>query len=531
MLRLQLFTYLLIVSAYKWPSPQLDALEAVRFDQNGHNAGQIAGFVQPCSKFFLGGIERTGRSNVGDWLRTAFHEMATYNISDGTGGMDASIRFAEEQVRPENAGDAFPNTIGLLFGVTNRYVSMADSLVLGPIIAIENCGGPEIEFHGGRVDADKANKPGVPQPGQDLKAHIASFARQGFSQTEMISLVACGHTFGGVQHETFPNIVPELNDPNNTASVAHFDSTFAKFDNTIAVEYVSGTIKDPMVVGFNDTTNSDRRIFGSDGNATMRAFAKSPEHFQSTCADMLARMFDTVPRGVQLTHSITPLPVKPHNIQLTLDANTLRLSGEVRFWNMTENTKRKVLLRWDDHAGGMHHTTLGFAGLSTAVAGRYSAAWYSFNTPETPFQALDPTAGITRLRFVVDGRTEDQHGVGFAVQDNVVFSTSSCATTQNPFAGHLDVAVRNERQPKRVYLEQETVDSVQRITIQETDISSPAHRHGASANASSPYSIWSIDLVDAQKFVAYTIGLELEDGKKFSTNDQHRLVDFPLCAT
>jgi hypothetical protein len=174
---------------------------------------------------------------------------------------------------------------------------------------------------------------------------------------------------------------------------------------------------------------------------------------------MLARMFDTVPRGVQLTHSITPLPVKPHNIQLTLDTNTLRLSGEVRvgynffisltkkadlseFWNMTENTKRKVLLRWDDHAGGMHHTTLGFAGLSTAVAGRYSAAWYSFNTPETPFQALDPTAGITRLRFVVDGRTEDQHGVGFAVQDNVVFSTSSCATTQYPFAGHLDVAVR-----------------------------------------------------------------------------------------
>lgn len=82
-----------------------------------------------------------------------------------------------------------------------------------------------------------------------------------------------------------------------------------------------------------------------------------------------------------------------------------------------------------------------------------------------------------------------------------------------------------------MYLEQETVDSVQRITIQETDISSPAHRHGASANASSPYSIWSIDLVDAQKFVAYTIGFELEDGKKFSTNDQHRLVDFPLCTT
>jgi hypothetical protein len=42
------------------------------------------------------------------------------------------------------------------------------------------------------VDAGEPNVPGVPQPQQDLQTHIDAFARQGFTQTEMISLVACG---------------------------------------------------------------------------------------------------------------------------------------------------------------------------------------------------------------------------------------------------------------------------------------------------------------------------------------------------
>lgn len=53
-------------------------------------------------------------------------------------------------------------------------------------------GGPEIAFRGGRIDAAVPNAPGVPGPEQDLDSHIASFARQGFTQTEMIGLVACG---------------------------------------------------------------------------------------------------------------------------------------------------------------------------------------------------------------------------------------------------------------------------------------------------------------------------------------------------
>jgi hypothetical protein len=45
------------------------------------------------------------------------------------------------------------------------------------------------------------------------------------------------HSFGGVEHKAFPDIVPELKDPNNTLSVAHFDSTFSVFDNKVCVLY------------------------------------------------------------------------------------------------------------------------------------------------------------------------------------------------------------------------------------------------------------------------------------------------------
>jgi catalase (peroxidase I) len=69
---------------------------------------------------------------------------------------------------------------------------VADTIALSAVFALEQCGGPQIDFRGGRVDATTVNKPGVPEPQQPLAQHTASFARQGFSATEMIQLVACG---------------------------------------------------------------------------------------------------------------------------------------------------------------------------------------------------------------------------------------------------------------------------------------------------------------------------------------------------
>ncbi|KAF8186579.1 heme peroxidase [Mycena galopus ATCC 62051] len=429
--------------AYIWPSPQLDALESARFDQEGFNANaSLMEFIQPCDTFLFGG-SNTGRSDAADWIRTTYHDVATHNITDGTGGLDASIRFAEEQARAEL------NVCRMSVKQHHAHRVFASHSLHFQFLAIiiSSSGGPEIAFRGGRIDAAQANAPGVPEPQQDLDSHTAAFARQGFTQTEMIGLVACGHTFGGVQHAFFLDIVNVLNDTTDTDDVAHFDSTYVTFDNNGAMEYISGTTQNPLIVGFNDTTNSDKRIFGSDGNFTLLSFAKSPELFASTCADLFARMLDTVPSSVQLTDVIMPLPVKPTNVVLVMDGDTLQLFGQVRLWNMTEDPNRIVNMLWDDHVGGTGNATLGFAGLGSSTGGKYTAAFYGFNAADaTSFLPLDAAAGVQSLSFVVNGQLEDQGGLGFAIQDGFMFSQTSCRIADPP-TGRIDVAVRIPHHP------------------------------------------------------------------------------------
>ncbi|KAF7351703.1 Peroxidase [Mycena sanguinolenta] len=81
-----------------------------------------------------------------------------YHDTDGIGGLDSSIRFAEEQARDENVGDAFPYTINIVPLLQSRYVSgkqlpkllsylffcdfrfpIADSIALLAVTEIENC--------------------------------------------------------------------------------------------------------------------------------------------------------------------------------------------------------------------------------------------------------------------------------------------------------------------------------------------------------------------------------------------------------
>lgn len=104
---------------------------------------------------------------------------------------------------------------------------MADVIALGAVFAVVACGGPVIPFSAGRVDATEAGPPLVPQPQEPLASHIESFRRQGFNETEMIALVACGHTIGGVRQADFPLIVT-----NTSIDVDTFDTTPA-FDTTM----------------------------------------------------------------------------------------------------------------------------------------------------------------------------------------------------------------------------------------------------------------------------------------------------------
>jgi catalase (peroxidase I) len=121
--------------------------------------------------------------------------------------MDASIAF--ERGRPENAGQAAFNDTIFSFSVERTPVtSMADLIAVAAVLAVKACGGPDIPFRAGRVDAQAPSQitNGVPVPQQDLATHTADFARLGFNATEMIGLVACGHTIGGVHGKEFPQI-------------------------------------------------------------------------------------------------------------------------------------------------------------------------------------------------------------------------------------------------------------------------------------------------------------------------------------
>lgn len=204
---------------YVWPNEATDELERILFEQESifGGPGSLASFVAGCSGF--GDGTRGGERNFGaEWLRTAYHDMATADVNAGTGGLDASILF--ETDRPENPGKAFSETFGIFAGSRTTRSSMSDLFAMAAVIAVGSCSNGKviIPFKGGRVDAAGPGPSGVPQPQEDLASHTASFARQGFDVSEMIQLVACGHSIGGVHGVDFPEIVP--NPPNTGVSIS-----------------------------------------------------------------------------------------------------------------------------------------------------------------------------------------------------------------------------------------------------------------------------------------------------------------------
>jgi len=112
--------------------------------------------------------------------------------------------------------------------LANRLtIADADIIAMGVTWGVSSCGGPSIPFRGGRRDATAAGRPGVPEPFQDLATHTEKFRQQGLSATEMITLVACGHTLGGVRSSDFPELVAPNPDRPGVDQFAFFDTTGA----------------------------------------------------------------------------------------------------------------------------------------------------------------------------------------------------------------------------------------------------------------------------------------------------------------
>ena len=223
----------LVNGEYVWPNPATDYLEFQLYEQSGFQVNSAASFIAPCGKVPFG----KGRSAPAEWLRTAYHDMATADVVAGTGGIDASIGY--ELQRDENPGAGFNETLGNLIQFMTPRSSMSDLIAMAALFAVEACsdGKIVIPYRGGRIDAGKAGPTGVPKPEEDLKSHTDNFKKQGFTMEEMIGLVACGHTLGGVHGVDFPEIVPLQNEsvprcPDNEIAAQNCDDQTQFFDDT-----------------------------------------------------------------------------------------------------------------------------------------------------------------------------------------------------------------------------------------------------------------------------------------------------------
>ncbi|KAK9417000.1 putative Peroxidase [Seiridium unicorne] len=444
--------------AYVWPSEH-DFLEDVLYLHTGYVKFGFTDAVNPCSF----GTNVEGRQNAAEWVRTAYHDMATHDAAAGTGGLDASILF--EGDRAENPGSAFNNTFGFLNNYYTSRSGAADLVALATVVATGSCGGPSIPFRAGRIDATEAGVLGVPEPQQAIDDHVAKFAKAGFNVSDMVSMVACGHTLGGVHGENFP----EITGNGTTGQVSRFEgnngTAFAKFDNTVVTQYLEGSSENPLVVGTNDTTNSDKRVFGADGNQTMNELA-DPTAFQAKCADIFERMINTVPSTVTLSDPIEPIDIKPYVMLMALNSNgTIDFQGRIRV-RVTSSTGRDYTdlalnLTYTDKNGASSPNVITTTratfqgGISSGLFGE-TFTWFEYKT------VIDPVSGISafnvHLATVSTGETTiyDNAGQGFPVPDDILYQQSqSCVdiTTANSASLTISAAVRLGRADETVALD------------------------------------------------------------------------------
>jgi hypothetical protein len=192
-------------------------------------------------------------------------------------------------------------------------------------------------------------------------------------------------------------------------------------------------------------------------------FAQSNDLFESTCADLFEQMLNTVPRDVQLTEIIEPLPVKPVLTMVRAANGTFMLSGSVRvrpscgpnprclltspqFWNLDDSSDPKVSLVWAGEDGQQcngcsvvlrHDKTFQF-GIS--MPGNHRAPWYMFPDGGVHMGSTDSPTFWFEINQNGDKRVEDNSGNGFPLLKKVVLSDTSCVSQSQSFA-RFDIAV------------------------------------------------------------------------------------------
>lgn len=319
-----------IGQAYVWPS-KYDGLDDLLYLQSGYiKDGSLSDQVSTCGF----GAGAPGIQKAAEWVRTAFHDSVTHDASAKTGGLDASIRF--ELDRAENLGAALNNTLSDITSSVNIHNSAADLLALSLVMSVARCANMRVPLRLGRKDAAEAGIKGVPEAHTDLETTRNRFATASLNETDMITLIACGHSIGGVHSVDHPEIVSGPVSADNKLS---FDTTKDVLDNNVVLEYLDNSTANPLVINPNNTLNSDKRIFAADDNATMKKLADKA-YFKSQCEAAFDKMLSLVPGEVTLTDPLEPADIRPsiNSFQLNVDGS-INLSGRIRV-RVTPSTGR-----------------------------------------------------------------------------------------------------------------------------------------------------------------------------------------------
>ena len=155
--------------------------------------------------------------------------------------------------------------------------------------------------------------------------------------------------------------------------------------------------------------------------------------------------------------------------------------------------------------------------------------WYHMGPIPSNSTLIDATTGLSKFWFAIDDagdgtdvRIEDQNGLGFAMQDTVVFSASTC--TDTPGFLRVDIAVRADANPSNVFIETETlvghVATPGTSTTQQTTVTVGTVNASPATNASvaaDGYALWDAEVPFAALSRQITIAANMEDGTRVET--------------
>ncbi|KAH6709093.1 heme peroxidase [Leptodontidium sp. MPI-SDFR-AT-0119] len=372
----------------------IDELEHFLVDNGGYNSVPFASAVSPCAKYsgFAAGGSNQGEQTSAQWVRFAFHDFVTADLSAGTGGLDASLGF--EGTRDENKGLFVDDTMKFISQTFSALLSTADQVTLAVVLAVAGCGGNAraIPLRVGRTDAVQAGPSGVPGPFTPLQPTLAQFAKAGFSATETIALVSCGHSLGRIHFSNFPDIVDNsaVSATNLNGGIG-FDSTPAGLDPAGMLEYLDGTKGKggPLVTSPNVAARSDLRLFISDGNATIRDLS---QNFGRTCSSLFTKMLNTVPSSVSLSAPVTPQTWKVTNILMHIsNGGSVRIEGLFRYlWTTVAPPEKVTYTTISPRGTSATHRSNSVIGTGTSLFG---------NTTYWDFARAIDSPGTTTLSF------------------------------------------------------------------------------------------------------------------------------------